>query len=152
MAAKQQGKKKTRDMKKKKPQKKPQKKLQKLKQKQKRSLPQKMKKGQPKPRAKAGTSKEENQICSPRLFAARILRQMPKVRMEGKARMLVKTMLTDMYNHVAAQVEATLSQKTEPLDISATDVQAALKEAMTKEMAKHVDEQPQPPAAPSECA
>ncbi|XP_066469113.1 histone H2B-like [Tiliqua scincoides] len=86
-------------------------------------------------RAKAA-SREQKKICSPRLFASKILRQMPKVRMEAKARGLVKTLLTDLYNHVATEVE-TLSQKNDPSSISCADVQNFLKDAMAKELAKH---------------
>ncbi|KAM6468006.1 late histone H2B.L4-like [Liasis olivaceus] len=139
MAAKQQGKKKARDAKRKKIQKK----YQLAKRKQKKLQPRKQKKHQvrPKRRGKQSTAtKSENsgpeRICSPRLFASKVLRQMPKVRMEAKARSLMKTLLTDVYNHVATEVE-TLSQKNELSNISGTDVQAALKEAMTKELAKH---------------
>ncbi|XP_061475025.1 histone H2B.v3-like [Rhineura floridana] len=153
MAAKQQGKKKARDMKRKKAQKK----HQQARQKQKKLQPRKQKKHQPRLKrqakrtsaAKAGSSEQQSKICSPRLFASKILRQMPKVRMEAKARGLMKTLLTDLYDHVATQVE-TLSQRDEQSIISCTDVQAALKEAMEKELAKHTAEQSTP--STTECA
>ncbi|XP_070789597.1 uncharacterized protein [Pituophis catenifer annectens] len=139
MAAKQQGKKKARDAKRKKIQKK----HQLAKRKQKKLQPRKQKKHQARPKrwvkqssATKSVDSGPERICSPRLFAAKIFRQMPKVRMEFKARSLMKTLLTDVYDHVATEVE-NLSQKNELSNISGTDVQAALKEAMTKEMAKH---------------
>ncbi|XP_034287555.1 histone H2B.v3-like [Pantherophis guttatus] len=139
MAAKQQGKRKARDAKRKKIQKK----HQLAKRKQKKLQPRKQKKHQARPKRRVKQSSATKsvdsgpeRICSPRLFAAKIFRQMPKVRMEIKARSLMKTLLTDVYDHVATEVE-NLSQKNELSNISGTDVQAALKEAMTKEMAKH---------------
>ncbi|XP_070605002.1 late histone H2B.2.2-like [Erythrolamprus reginae] len=145
MAAKQQGKRKVRDTKKKKIQKKHQLAKRKQKQKQKKLHPRKQKKHQAcqiKRRVKQQPSTTKTvdsgpeRICSPKLFAAKIFRQMPKVRMEVKARSLMKTLLTDVYDHVATEVE-NLSQKNELSSISGTDVQAALKEAMMKELAKH---------------
>ncbi|XP_063152472.1 histone H2B.v3-like [Candoia aspera] len=139
MAAKQQGKKKARDTKRKKIQKR----HQLAKRKQKKLQPRKQKKHQARPKRRvkrSSAAKSENsgpeRVCSPRLFASKALRQMPKVRMEAKARSLMKTLLTDVYDQVATEVE-TLSQKHELSDISGSDVQAALKEAMTKELAKH---------------
>ncbi|XP_070594089.1 uncharacterized protein [Erythrolamprus reginae] len=143
MAAKQQGKRKVRDAKKKKIQKKHQ--LAKRKQKQKKLQPRKQKKHQAcrikcrvkqQPSATKTVDSGPERICSPRLFAAKIFQQMPKVRMEVKARSLMKTLLTDVYDHVATEVE-NLSQKNELSSISGTDVQAALKEAMMKELSKH---------------
>ncbi|XP_070591798.1 histone H2B 1-like [Erythrolamprus reginae] len=144
MAAKQQGKRKVRDANKKKIQKKHQLAKRKQKQKQKKLQPRKQKhqacrvKGRVKqqPSATKTVDSGPERICSPKLFAAKIFRQMPKVRMEVKARSLMKTLLTDVYDHVATEVE-NLSQKNELSSISGTDVQAALKEAMMKEMAKH---------------
>ncbi|XP_029141071.1 histone H2B.v3-like [Protobothrops mucrosquamatus] len=75
-------------------------------------------------------------FSSPKLFASKMVRQMLKAYIEAKARSLMKTLLTDVYDHVATEVE-NLSQKNELSDLSGTDVQAALKEAMTKELAKH---------------
>ncbi|XP_058023577.1 histone H2B.v3-like [Ahaetulla prasina] len=139
MAAKQQGKKKARNAKRKKIQKK----YQLAKRKQKKLQPRKQKKHQARPKrrvkqpsATKSVDSGPERICSPRLFAAKVFRQMPKVRMEIKARSLMKTLLTDVYDHVATEVE-NLSQKNDLSNISGTDVQAALKEAMTKEMAKH---------------
>lgn len=139
MAARQQGKRKVRDAKKKKIQKK----HQPAKRKQKKRQPRKQKKQQARPKRRvkqASATKSADsgpeRVCSPRLFASKVLRQMPKVRMEAKARSLMKTLLTDVYDHVATEVE-NLSQKNELSDPSGTDVQAALKEAMTKELAKH---------------
>ncbi|CAI5767791.1 H2B.4H2B.4-like [Podarcis lilfordi] len=99
--------------------------------------------------AKSRSSGQPRKICSSKLFASKILRQIPKVRMEAKARDLIKTLLADLYNHVATQVEA-LSQKEEQAPISGDEVQAALKEAMERELAKHTAEQPT--AIPTECA
>ncbi|KAM6475924.1 uncharacterized protein PHA67_007882 [Liasis olivaceus] len=76
---------------------------------------------------------------SPKLFASKMVRQVLKAYIEAKAKALVKTLLTDVYNHVTTEVEG-LSQKTQPSTISCTDVQAALKEAMTKELASHTAE------------
>ncbi|KAM3847577.1 late histone H2B.2.2-like [Vipera latastei] len=149
MAARQQGKRKVRDAKRKKIQKK----HQPAKQKQKKRQPRKQKKHQARPKLRvkqASATKSADsgpeKICSPRRFASKVLRQMPKVRMEAKARSLMKTLLTDVYDSVATEVE-NLSQKNELSDISGTDVQAALKEAMTKELAKH---SPEPTS--TECA
>ncbi|KAJ6668157.1 hypothetical protein lerEdw1_015534 [Lerista edwardsae] len=142
MAAKQRDKKKGRTAKKNKPQKKHQqaRKKQKL-------QARKLKKPHSRLacRAKRATtakapSSEPARICSPRRFASKILRQMPKVRMEAKARGMVKTLLTDLYDHVATEVE-TLSQKGSDLSsISCADVQNFLKDAMAKELAKHTNE------------
>nr|XP_020665774.1 histone H2B.5-like [Pogona vitticeps]XP_020665776.1 histone H2B.5-like [Pogona vitticeps] len=151
MAAHQQSRRKAREAKRKKAQKK----HQQARRKQKKLQPQKQKKPrQARPKHKGRQSKaggsggeQERKVCRPRLFASRILRQMPKVRMEAKARNLVKTMLTDVYNHVATEVE-TLSQKNEASAISSSDVQTALKEAMSKELAKHTAE----PPTSGECA
>ncbi|KAH0630365.1 hypothetical protein JD844_013329 [Phrynosoma platyrhinos] len=150
MAVKQQGRKKTKDAKRRKSEKK----HQPVRQKQKKLQSRKLKKRQSRlkrqaKRPKAGTRGQERRICSPHLFTSKILCEMPKVRMEARARSLVKTMLTDMYNHVATRVETSLSQKNEPSAISGSDVQTALKEAMTKELAKHMAEQPS--TAPVEC-
>lgn len=142
MAAKQQSRRQAREVKRKKAQKK----HQQARRKQKKLQPQKQKKrqlrlkrrGRP---SKAGASEQERKVYSSRLFASKILRQMPKVRMEAKARDLVKTMLTDVYNQVTTEVE-TLSQKNEASAVSGSDVQTALKEAMTRELAKHTAEQP----------
>ncbi|XP_058023578.1 histone H2B.v3-like [Ahaetulla prasina] len=149
MAAKQKGKRKVRDAKRKKIQKK----HQLAKRRQKKLQPRKQKKHQARPKRRVKQSSATKsvdsgpeRICSPRLFAAKVLRQMPKVRMEAKARSLMKTLLTDVYDHVATEVE-NLSQKNELSNISGTDVQAALKEAMTKELAKHSAE-----STSTECA
>ncbi|XP_044301492.1 histone H2B.4-like [Varanus komodoensis] len=152
MAAKGQGRKKSRDVKRRKIQTK----HQQIRRKQKKLQPRKQKKHQSRPNKrqvkrraakKAARSKQERKICSPRLFASKILRQMPKVRMEAKARGLVKSLLTDLYQQVATEVEA-LSQKEESPPISCTDVQNALKGAMEKELAKHTAAEP----ISSECA
>ncbi|XP_053144419.1 histone H2B.v3-like [Hemicordylus capensis] len=140
MAAKQQGKKKAKAVK----GRKPQKKHQLAKRKQMKFQPRKQKKLQSRLKHKAkAVSTEQPKICSPRLFASKILRQMPKVRMEAKARGLMKTLLTDLYDHVATEVQ-TLTQKSEPSDISCTHVQTALKDAMAKELAKHMAEEAPP--------
>ncbi|XP_070619590.1 uncharacterized protein [Erythrolamprus reginae] len=151
MAAKQQGKRKVRDAKKKRTQKKhqlakqKQKKLQRRKQKKHQACHIKRRVKQ-QPSATKTVDSGPERICSPKLFAAKIFRQMPKVRMEVKARSLMKTLLTDVYDHVATEVE-NLSQKNELSSISGTDVQAALKEAMMKELAKHSAE-----STSTECA
>ncbi|CAI5767792.1 H2B.2H2B.2-like [Podarcis lilfordi] len=98
--------------------------------------------------AKSGSSGQPRKICSSKLFASKILRQLPKVRMEAKAKNLMKTLLADLYNHVATQVQA-MSQQEEQNPISGDEVQAALKEAMERELAKHTAEQPT--AIPTEC-
>ncbi|KAJ7317203.1 hypothetical protein JRQ81_003365 [Phrynocephalus forsythii] len=142
MAAKQQSRKKTREGR----QKKAQKKHLQARRKQKKLQPQRRQKRQAPPKqrgrpSQAGGSEQERTPCSSRLIVSKILRQMPKVRMEAKARKLVKTMLTDVCNHVATEVE-TLSQRNEASAVSGSDVQNALKEAMTKELAKHTAEEP----------
>uniref|UniRef100_A0ACB8FFD4 Uncharacterized protein n=1 Tax=Sphaerodactylus townsendi TaxID=933632 RepID=A0ACB8FFD4_9SAUR len=53
-------------------------------------------------------------IPSARMFAAKILRQMPKVRMETKARGLMKTMLMDVYAHMAKEMESLMQNKESP--------------------------------------
>uniref|UniRef100_A0A8D2JK08 Histone H2B n=1 Tax=Varanus komodoensis TaxID=61221 RepID=A0A8D2JK08_VARKO len=75
-------------------------------------------------------------ICSPKLFASKMVRQVLKAYIEVKTKGLVKSLLTDVYNHVATDVES-LSQKNQPSPISCSDVQTALKEAMAKELASH---------------
>ncbi|KAK9405940.1 histone H2B-like [Crotalus adamanteus] len=78
-------------------------------------------------------------FSSPKLFASKMVRQMLKAYIEAKTKGLVKTLLTDVYNHVTTEMQD-LSQKTQPFSISCTDVQAALREAMTKELASHTAE------------
>ncbi|XP_054832407.1 uncharacterized protein LOC129327679 [Eublepharis macularius] len=128
MAAKLQGTRKTRRPKKKKPQKK----HQQARKKGRRLQPKKQKRRQ----ANKVGSRTVLSISSPRLFAAKILRNMPKVRMETKARGLMKTLLMDVYDHMSKEMES-LSQNNQESTVSPTDVQAFLKEAMAKELAKH---------------
>ncbi|XP_054832404.1 uncharacterized protein LOC129327675 [Eublepharis macularius] len=128
MAAKHQGTKKTRRPKKKKPQKK----RQQARKKGRRLQPKKQKRRQ----ANKVGSRTVLSISSPRLFAAKILRNMPKVRMETKARGLMKTLLIDLYDNISKEMES-LSQNNQESTVSPTDVQAVLKEAMAKELAKH---------------
>ncbi|KAH0630366.1 hypothetical protein JD844_013330 [Phrynosoma platyrhinos] len=85
-------------------------------------------------------------IRSPKLFASKMVRRVLKTYIEVKAKGLVKTLLMDVYNHVATQVE-TLSQTNRPSPISSRDVQRALKDAMAKELAAHAAE-----PISSECA
>ncbi|CAI5767794.1 H2B.v3H2B.v3-like [Podarcis lilfordi] len=147
MAAKQQGKKKARVPKRKNVNKKHQqarwnwKKLQA--QKRKKKQPHLKRQAKRTSAAKSGSSGQPRKICSSKLFASKILRQLPKVRMEAKARNLMKTLLADLYSHVATQVEA-LRQKAEQAQalVSCNNVQTALKEAMEKELTKHMAEQP----------
>lgn len=78
-------------------------------------------------------------FSSPKLFASKMVRKMLKSYIEAKTKGLVKTLLTDVYNHVTTEMQD-LSQKTKPFSISCTDVQIALREAMTKELASHTAE------------
>ncbi|KAJ7341694.1 hypothetical protein JRQ81_006394 [Phrynocephalus forsythii] len=75
-------------------------------------------------------------IRSPKLFVSKMVRKVLKTYIEVKARVLVKALLTDVYNHVATEAE-TLDQKSHPSSISSTDVRTALKDAMAKELANH---------------
>ncbi|KAL8212888.1 UNVERIFIED_CONTAM: hypothetical protein K2H54_059445 [Gekko kuhli] len=131
MAARHQGNRKNRRMAKKRSQKK----RQQARKKQKRLHSKRQKKRQA---ARVG-SRTVLSISSPRLFAAKILRHMPKVRMETKARGLMKTLLMDVYDHMSKQVES-LNQNNEPPTVEPSDVQAVLKEAMVQELAKHTAE------------
>ncbi|XP_048348775.1 histone H2B.2-like [Sphaerodactylus townsendi] len=93
-------------------------------------------KKQKKRQASEAGSRPVLSISSPRMFATKILQQMPKVRMETKARGLMKTLLMDVYDQVSNEVE-NLMQNKEPSALDPAEVQAALKEAMTRELEKH---------------
>lgn len=131
MAPRHQGNRKNRRMRRKRAQKK----RRQARRKQKRYQPKKQKKRQA---ARVG-SRTVLSISSPRLFAAKILRHMPKVRMETKARGLMKTLLMDVYDHMSKEVE-NLNQNNEPPNVDPTNMQAVLKDAMVKELAKHTAE------------
>nr|XP_056702129.1 uncharacterized protein LOC130474494 [Euleptes europaea] len=128
MAPRQQGKNKTKRIQKKKPQKKGQQ----ARKKQKRLQPKKQKKRQA---TKVG-SRAVLSSSSPRIFAAKILRHMPKVRMENKAKRLMKTLLMDVYEHMSKVVE-NQSQNNESPTIDPNTVQTVFQEAMTRQLAEH---------------
>ncbi|KAJ6668171.1 hypothetical protein lerEdw1_015548 [Lerista edwardsae] len=145
MAAKQQGKKKAKTGKRKQ--------LQKshrlARQKQRKLQAHKQKKPWPRRAHKAKAAKP----CFSKLYATKMLRQMPKVRMEAKARLLVKTLLTRLYKLVTIEVK-NLEKKSESSNVSGPEVQTALNDVMAKLLAKHKPKPTDPidPLASSQCA
>ncbi|XP_062829805.1 uncharacterized protein LOC134297079 [Anolis carolinensis] len=102
---------------------------------------------EPKDKPMGTVSSKVVRIRTPKLFASKIVRQVLKSYIEVKAKGLVKTLLTDVYNHVSTQVES-LSQRSQPSPISTKDVQKALEEAMAKELGNQAAVEP----VSSECA
>lgn len=91
--------------------------------------------------------------CFSKLYATKMLRQMPKVRMEAKARRMVKTLLTRLYKLVTIEVK-NLEKKSESSNVSGPEVQTALNDVMAKLLAKHKAKPTDPidPLASSQCA
>lgn len=140
MAAKQQAKRKAGALKRKKLQKKYQHiRKNKLQDRKQRKFPSCLEHGVKEPLARNTVSSKVVRICSPKLFTSKMVREVLKAYIEVKAKGMVKNLLTDVYNHVATEIDR-LSQKSPSATISCTDVQTALKEAVVRELVNHTSE------------